>query len=258
MLLAIDVGNTNTVLGLFDGSDLVHDFRIETAKGRTTDELHVLLASLIDVAGVARREVTESILASVVPPLNETVVEAVDRAFDHDILVVKPGIKTGVRLLYENPREVGADRIVNAVAAYERVGGAVIVVDFGTATTFDCISSRGEYLGGAIAPGMEIAASALFSRAAKLPRAELERPKTAIGRNTVASMQSGIVFGYVGLVDGLVRRLRQEMAAEAGDAVRVLATGGLARLVEPESETIEDIDEFLTLDGLRLLWERNR
>ncbi len=258
MLLAIDVGNTNTVLGLFDGPDLVHDFRIETAKGRTTDELHVLLASLVEVAGVARRAVTESILASVVPPLNETVVEAVDRAFDHDILVVKPGIKTGVRLLYENPREVGADRIVNAVAAYERVGSAVIVVDFGTATTFDCISTRGEYLGGAIAPGMEIAANALFSRAAKLPRAELERPGAAIGRNTVASMQSGIVYGYVGLVDGLVRRLKGEMAEDAGGAVSVLATGGLARLIEPESETIEDIDEFLTLEGLRLLWERNR
>ncbi|MEM1418463.1 MAG: type III pantothenate kinase [Myxococcota bacterium] len=260
MLLAIDVGNTNTVLGLFDGGDLVHDFRIETAKGRTTDELHVLLASLVDIAGVPRREVTDSILASVVPTMNEMVVEAVDRAFDHDILVVKPGIKTGVRLLYENPREVGADRIVNAVAAYERIGGAVIVVDFGTATTFDCISSRGEYLGGAIAPGMQIAAHALFSRAAKLPRAELERPKVAIGRNTVASMQSGIVFGYVGLVDGLVRRLKTEMAEEAGgvDAVRVLATGGLARLVESESQTIEDVDDFLTLDGLRLLWERNR
>ncbi|MAQ17117.1 MAG: pantothenate kinase [Sandaracinus sp.] len=253
MLLAIDVGNTHTVLGLYEGERLVHDFRIETSKGRTTDELHVLLVSLLQTVGIERRSVTASILASVVPSLTDVTVEAVDRAFDHDIVVVQPGIKTGMRLLYENPREVGADRIVNAVAAYERVGGAVIVVDFGTATTFDCISGRGEYLGGAIAPGMQISASALFARAAKLPRAEIARPPKAIGRNTVHSMQAGIVFGYVGLVDGLVERLRKEM----DEPVAVLATGGLARLIEPESESIEDVDEFLTLDGLRLLYERN-
>jgi len=254
MLLAIDVGNTNTVLGLFDGERLVHDFRIETAKGRTTDEFHVLLANLIMIAEVKPRDVRASILASVVPSLTDIIVEAVDRAFDHDILVVRPGVKTGMRLLYENPREVGADRIVNAVAAFERAQGAVIVVDFGTATTFDCISAAGEYLGGAIAPGMEISANALFSRAARLPRAELMRPAKAIGRNTVHSMQAGIVFGYVGLVDGLVERLREEIGGE----VRVIATGGLARLIEPESETIEEVDEYLTLDGLRLLWERNQ
>ncbi|MEM9068252.1 MAG: type III pantothenate kinase [Myxococcota bacterium] len=254
MLLAIDVGNTNTVLGLYDGDQLVHDFRIETAKGRTTDELHVLLANLLDIAEVPRRGVKASILASVVPSVTENFVEAVDRAFDHDVMVVQPGIKTGMRLLYENPREVGADRIVNAVAAYERVGGAVIVVDFGTATTFDCISAQGEYLGGAIAPGMEISANALFSRAARLFRAQLLRPPKAIGRNTAHSMQAGIVFGYVGLVDGLVSRLREEMGGE----VRIIATGGLARLIEPDSESIEEVDDFLTLDGLRLLWERNQ
>ncbi len=194
-----------------------------------------------------------SILASVVPSFNDTVIDAVDRAFDHEIMVVGPGIKTGMPVLYENPREVGADRIVNAVAAFERVGGAAIVVDFGTATTFDCISDKGEYLGGAIAPGMQISANALFSRAAKLPRSEIARPPRAIGRNTVHSMQAGIVFGYVALVDGLVRRLTSEMDTQ----LTVIATGGLAALIEPDSETIDEVDEFLTLEGLRLLYLRN-
>ena len=253
MLLAVDVGNTHTVLGLYEDATLVHDFRIETSKGRTMDEYHVLLLNLLQVAEVPRATVRASILASVVPTLNDTLIEAVDRAFDHEILVVGPGIKTGMPILYENPREVGADRIVNAVAAYERVQGQVIVVDFGTATTFDCISAKGEYLGGAIAPGMHISAHALFSRAAKLPRAEITRPPKAVGRNTIHSMQSGIVFGYVGLVDGLVHRLWAEMGGEC----TVIATGGLARLIEPESETIDDVDEYLTLEGLRLLYERN-
>ena len=254
MLLAVDVGNTHTVLGLYEDATLVHDFRIETSKGRTMDEYHVLLLNLLQVAEVPRASVRASILASVVPTLNDTLIEAVDRAFDHEILVVGPGIKTGMPILYENPREVGADRIVNAVAAYERVGGQVIVVDFGTATTFDCISAKGEYLGGAIAPGMQISAHALFDRAARLPRVEIAQPAKAVGRNTVHSMQSGIVFGYVGLVDGLVRRLWAEM----GSSCTVIATGGLARLIEPESETIDEVDEYLTLDGLRLLYERNR
>lgn len=254
MLLVADVGNTQTVLGLYEGKDLVHDFRIESSKGRTVDEYHVLLRALLDVAEVDREEVEAAIIASVVPAVTETIEGAIALAFGFDPLVVGPGIKTGMPILYENPREVGADRIVNAVAAYERVGSSCIVVDFGTATTFDCISEKGEYLGGSIAPGMNISAQALFTRAAKLPRAEIARPPKAVGRNTIHSMQSGIVFGYVGLVEGLVERLRKEM----GGAKAVIATGGLAHLIEPETEVIDEVDDDLTLEGLRLLYERNR
>ena len=253
MLLVVDVGNPQVVLGLYDGEDLVHDFRIETSKTKSVDEYQVTLLSLLDLASVRRQDVTSSILDSVVPALNDVFGEAVFRAFDHELLVVGPGIKTGIPIQVEQPREVGADRIVNAVAAYAQIGGACIVVDFGTATTFDCVSAKGEYLGGSIAPGVRISANALFARAAKLPRVEISRPPRVIGRNTVHSMQSGIVYGYVGLVDGLVARLRAEM----GEECPVIATGGLATLIQPESKTIERVDEYLTLEGLRLLHARN-
>lgn len=253
MLLALDVGNTNTVLGLYDGTTLRHSFRIESSKGKTSDEYLVVFLTLLDVAELARTAVHATIIASVVPALTETISTAVRRAFGHEPLVVGPGIKTGMPILYENPRDVGADRIANAVAAYERVHGAVVVVDFGTGTNFDCVSPKGEFLGGIIAPGLQISAEALFSRAARLARIPIQKPPKAIGRNTTQSVQSGIVFGYVGLVDGLVDRVREEL----GPTTRVLATGGLAALIAPESRTIEEVLPDLTLDGLRILYERN-
>jgi type III pantothenate kinase len=256
MLLAIDVGNTNIVFGLFDGATLVEQFRVESSRGRTGDEYAVFLRQLLSMRGVEPNAVTASILASVVPSLTEPMLALVRRAFGHEALVVGPGIRTGMPILYENPREVGADRIVNAVAAFERFARGVIVVDFGTATTFDCISPKGEYLGGVIAPGIQISADALFARAAKLPRVEIARPPRAVGRNTQHSMQSGIVYGYVALVDGLVARLTAELAFDGECAV--VATGGLARLIAPLSQSIHDVDDELTLTGLRILYERNQ
>jgi type III pantothenate kinase len=253
MLLVIDVGNTNTVLGLYDGTALVRQFRIESAIGRTKDEFHLILISLLQLAKVDPAGVNASILASVVPAITDTVVQAVRLAFGHEILVVGPGIKTGMPILYEIPKEVGADRIVNAIAAYERVRGGVIVVDFGTATTFDCISHRGEYLGGVIAPGISLSAEALFSKAAKLPRTEIVKPPRVLGRNTIHAMQSGIIYGYVCMVDGMVERLIKEM----GYPCATLATGGLAPLIQSESNTIEEVIDSLTLEGLRILYERN-
>ena len=252
MLLTIDVGNTNTVLGLYDGRELQHHFRIQSERGRTEDEYHIQLATLLNIVSLDPEDITASILASVVPALTERIARSVRRAFNHDSIIVGPGIKTGMPILYENPREVGADRIVNAIAAYERVHGGVIVVDFGTATTFDCISNRGEYLGGVITPGISLSAEALFAKAARLPKVEILKPPHALGRNTVHAMQSGLVFGYAALVDGMVERLQGEM----GYPCAVLATGGEARMIESASKTIQYVDEHLTLDGLRLLYER--
>ena len=254
VLLAVDVGNTNIVYGLFEGERLVHQFRVESARGRTADEYAVQLRALLDMHGIAPSSVTDAIVACVVPSLTDPMVELVQRAFSREALIVGPGIRTGMAILIENPREVGADRIADAVAGYDHAKGGVIVVDFGTSTNFDVVTPKGEYLGGVLAPGLQISADALFARAAKLPRVEIARPPKVVGKNTVHAMQSGIVYGYVGLVDGIVERL----LAELGFPAAVIATGGLAPLIAPMSKTIGQVDDHLTLTGLRILHERNR
>jgi type III pantothenate kinase len=254
MLLAIDIGNTNIVLGLFREQELLHHWRVSTRREGTADEYGILMKNLFEVSGIAHSGVSGVIIASVVPPLQPAFEEMAVARFRVTPLVVGPGIKTGMPILYDNPREVGADRIVNAVAAFETHGGPAIVVDFGTATTFDAISTKGEYIGGVIAPGIGISAEALFERAAKLPRVEIVQPKAVIAKNTVGSMQVGLFYGYVGLVDGIVRRMVKEMEREPV----VIGTGGLAHLILAESETVQHIDPFLTLKGLRILFDRNR
>lgn len=253
MLLAIDVGNTNTVLGIYKGSELLRHWRLQTEPDRTVDEYGVLLRGLFGAAAI-EPELDGAILSCVVPPMQRTVELVLQQYLRLVPLTVGPGIKTHMPILYDNPKEVGADRIVNAVAAYERTKDTTIVVDFGTATTFDYITAKGEYVGGVITPGPGISLEALYQRAAKLYRVELAKPPRVIGRNTIHAIQSGVIFGYVAMVDGLVRRIQEENNV----AARVFATGGFARLLAPESQTIEEVDEFLTLDGLRILYERNR
>lgn len=254
MLLVIDVGNSNIVLGIYEGPQLVRNWRLSTDKSRTSDEYAVLLHSLFAQAGLGFTSINAAIISSVVPPLT-SVMEAISHDFFHlTPFVVGPGIKTGMPIQYDNPREVGADRIVNAVAGYEKHHSALVIVDFGTATTFDYVNQKGEYCGGAIAPGLAISLEALFQRASKLPRVDIAKPPQIIAKNTVNSMQAGVFYGYVGLVDGIVTRIK----AESPDNPRVIATGGLANLIAPESTTIEEVDDFLTLDGLWILYERNR
>jgi type III pantothenate kinase len=253
MLLAIDVGNSNIVVGVFDGERLVADFRLRTDAHATGDELGLTVTGLLRSRHVEPGSITGVVVSSVVPTLSRAIEGLAQIFFGLTPMVVGPGVRTGMRILYDDPRQVGADRIVNAIAAYRRYGGPAVLVDFGTATTFDAISAQGEYLGGAIAPGMLISLEALVARAAKLSRVDLVAPSSVIGRTTTASMQAGMVFGYVGLIEGLVSRMRREL----GQGTRVIGTGGIAELIASETDCIEVVDQRLTLDGLRLIHELN-
>ena len=259
-LLVIDIGNTNVSLGVFDYSrgddkgELDQHWRLGTHRGETSDEVALSLRSLFDHAGRATADVSNVIISSVVPPLLPIWERASGKLFHRPPFVVGPGIRTGMPVRYENPREVGADRIVNSVAAYALLGGPVIAVDFGTATTFDCVSREGEYLGGAIFPGIQTSMEALFDRASMLHRVEIARPRTVIGKTTTGAIQSGLLYGFAGVVDAMVERIREELGGDA----RVVATGGLAGRVGNESRAIERVEPFLTLEGLRLIFEKNR
>jgi type III pantothenate kinase len=253
VILVVDVGNTNIVIGLYQERTLTHHWRLSTNRSSTVDEYGVLISNLFQLAGVRAEQMKGVILSCVVPPLMNTLEQLFVKYVGMEALIVGPGIKTGLNIRYENPKEVGADRIVNAVAGIELYGTPLVVVDFGTATTFDYIDASGAYLGGAIVPGIGISTEALYQRASKLPRIELTKPKTVIGRNTVAAMQAGIIYGYAGQVDGIVRRICKEFNVQP----RVVATGGLAELIAGETETIEKVDPLLTLEGLRIVYERN-
>jgi len=258
VLLVVDIGNTNVSLGIFDYSNgsgkLAQHWRLSTHREQTSDELAIAITALMDHEGRQVGEITDIIISSVVPPVVPIWERVSSKLFHRPPHVVGPGMRTGMPVRYENPHEVGADRIVNAVAAYEMFGGPIIAVDFGTATTFDCISGNGEYMGGVISPGIHISMEALFERASKLHRVEISRPKSVIGKTTTGALQSGLLYGYAGLVDSMVDRIRPELGGEA----RVIATGGLARRIAEESRVIEEVVPFLTLEGLRILFEKNR
>ena len=255
MLFAFDIGNTNLTLGLYDGDRLNHQWRLETVPTRTADEYSLLVRQLLNGADLTADDIDDVIVASVVPALTSTITAMTRRIFGRAPMVVGPGLRTGVPIRYNPPKDVGADRLVNALAAYHRCQCACIIVDFGTATTFDSVSPRGEYAGGAIATGIQISMNALFQNAAKLPKVDIERPPNVVGRSTVESIQSGLYYGYASLVDGLVQRMRAEMAT---DPIRVIATGELAPIIAQDARSIDEVDETLTLEGLRLIYALNK
>lgn len=255
MILVYDVGNTNIVLGLYKDKQLLDFWRISTNTQKTSDEYGILIKQLFEHHNYNMDDVQAVVISSVVPPIMYTLEHMTRKYFKREPLVVGPGIKTGMNIKYDNPKEVGADRIVNAVAGYEIYGGPLILVDFGTATTYCAISKNGEYLGGAISPGVRISMDALYQKTAKLPRVELVKPETVICKNTVTSIQSGVIFGYIGQVDYIVKRMKKELGSED---VKVIATGGLSKLIASESETIDEVNGLLTLEGLRIIYERNK
>jgi type III pantothenate kinase len=254
MLLAVDVGNTQTHIGMFRGDELMEHWRFSTRRDATGDEVATVLVNLLNLAGLTLGDVTGAVVSSVVPQLAHEYEHISERYFEGSLIVIGPGLKTGVPIRTENPHEVGADRLVNAVAAYDRVGAACIVVDFGTTINYDVVSDEGELLGAIFTPGIEISMEALAQRAARLPKVDIEAPRELIGRSTTAAIQSGIVYGFAGQVDGIVGRLREQM----GDEVTAIATGGIANSIAPFCDQIDEVDDLLTLTGLRLIWERNR
>lgn len=255
MILVMDVGNTNIVLGVYEDKKLLSSCRLATDKDKTSDEMGMSMINYLSYAGIDKKDIEAVIIASVVPPIMYSIEHSFRKYFNLNPIILGPGVKTGLNIKYENPREVGADRIANAVAALEKYGGPVIIVDFGTATTFCAVTSNYEYLGGVICPGIKISAEALFRKAAKLPKVDITKPENVIGRNTVDSMKSGIVHGYVGQVDHIVRLMKNEMKEQN---IKVIATGGLAGLIAESSETIDFVDGLLALEGLRLIYEKNR
>lgn len=257
MLLVIDVGNTNIVFGIYEDDKLLYNWRIATDKNKTSDEYGLLFEQIFKYHGLCTRDIVDVIISSVVPTLMHTLSAMSIKYFEKEPLIVGPGIKTGMNIKYDNPKELGADRIVNAVAAYEKYGGPLIIVDFGTAITFCVISKDGDYLGGAIAPGIRISSEALFSKTAKLPKVELIKPKTVIAKNTVNSIQSGLVNGYIGLVDNIIEKMIEELKDE-GQVKAVVGTGGFASLIGSESKFINKVDKMLTLEGLRIIYKKNK